>query len=105
MASISAGVGPVIGWRGGDDVHEAHEKLLLRRDCGQSGREIRLAIRMTIQPGPDRHAHGKNSIAAEPERRLLPQHDQGIGAIGHPPPLRVVVGLELPGLAASSTSG
>jgi len=29
---------------------------------------------------------------------LLPQHDQRIGAVGHPPPLRVVVGFEAPGL-------
>ena len=31
---------------------------------------------------------------------LLPQHDQRIGAVGHAPPLRVVVGLEVPGFAA-----
>src|SRR5207248_662049 len=31
---------------------------------------------------------------------LAAQHDQRIGAIGHLPPLRIVVGLELPGFAA-----
>src|ERR1700722_5016854 len=30
---------------------------------------------------------------------LLPQHDQRIGGVRHPPPLRVVVGLEMPDLA------
>src|SRR3979490_363179 len=34
-----------------------------------------------------------------PRRKLLAQHDQGIGAVGHPAPLRVVVGLELPDVA------
>src|ERR1700721_3551796 len=33
-------------------------------------------------------------------RDLLPQHDQRIGAIRHPPPLRVVVGLKAPDVAA-----
>src|SRR4029077_140340 len=30
---------------------------------------------------------------------LLPQHDQGIGTVGHQPPLRIVVDLEMTGLA------
>jgi hypothetical protein len=44
---------------------------------------------VTIEPWLNRH---------RPED-LLPQHDQGIGGIGDAPPLRVVIGLELPGLA------
>src|SRR3954468_12346923 len=50
---------------------------------------------MTIQPAPDRHQQRENCEAG---RTLLAQHDQGIGGIGDAPPLRVVVGLELPGL-------
>jgi hypothetical protein len=49
--------------------------------------------------------HGQRQRQPELSRsgspgELLPQHDQGIGGVGHQPPLRIVVGLETPDLAA-----
>src|SRR5947209_5822593 len=56
--------------------------------------------------GPFRAAGRRSATVCPPFAKtgcsglLLAQHDQGIGAVGHLPPLRIVVGLELPGFAA-----
>src|SRR6266478_8622828 len=106
MAPSSSGEGPVIGCGEVTIYMKRIGKLLLRR-----GRQHRPAYRKTIQPAADRHACRKKLGCLGAERppcllplvllpfALLPQHDQRIGAVGHQSPLRVVVGLEPPGLA------
>src|SRR3984957_15754042 len=45
------------------------------------------------------NANGAAGHTSQPVTTLLPQHDQRIGGVRHPPPLRVVVGLKMPDLA------
>src|SRR5258707_1142325 len=95
IASISAGVGAAAGF---GEVTMYMKRM--QNSCWGETRPVRprdqLAIGMTIQPRPDRHGQQKN---CETGRRLLAQHDQGIGGIRDAPPLRIVIGLELPDLA------
>src|SRR5215469_16186390 len=92
IASIKAGVGPFIGCEEMTmDMKRMENSCLCELQALAHSSASLLGT--TIPPAPDRHRRRKK-IARVPDRSLLPQHDQRIGAVRHQPPLRVVVGLE-----------
>ena len=79
----------------GGEIGHSRSTRCTRRHSASRKRNVHLR---TSLPKPS-VAEPSCSQASAVRELLPPDHDQGIGAVGHAAPLRVVVGLELPGLA------
>src|SRR5579871_270396 len=100
IASSRACVGPTCGCGLVTIYMKRIGWLLVGRAAAGMAAEIGSHEETTNEAGPNRQDTGKIDVGGRRPLPLLPQQDQGVGAVGHQPPLRIVVGFEMPDLAA-----